>query len=237
MNTELIETRQATPETLLQTAVENKMGPAELRELTELYKDWERMRATRAFAEAMKAAQEEMPVVVQDALNTQTKSRYALQETIQKKCKPIALKHGFSLSYGEQDVPEAGWKKTICDVTHTEGHTKQYELKLPIDGVGPKGNPIGGMNAVQGCISTTSYGQRRLFCMIFNITIAGEDTDGTAYISADEIEELNKLFELYEADLPLFLQWAGGIEHIGHLPAPKFKEAVALIKQKPLRAT
>jgi hypothetical protein len=56
----------------------------------------------------------------------------------------------------------------------------RYHLDLPIDGVGAKGNAIGAMNPVQGCISTGTYGQRVLTCRAFNITVADTDMDGQA---------------------------------------------------------
>src|SRR5690606_14215783 len=89
-------------------------------------------------------------------------------------------------NYGEDDCPIQTWKRTICDVRHIGGACHRYHLDLPTDGIGPKGNPIGGMNVVQGSISTTSYAQRRLLCMIFNITIADNDDDGQGAVKVTE---------------------------------------------------
>lgn len=185
-----------TPLTLLASAVDRGLDADQLDKLLTLQERWERNQAERAFNEAMHACQEEMPRIIRDSKNIQTGSMYASLETVQDAARPIYARHGFSLSYGEADCPTAGYKRTVCDVRHIGGHCVRYHLDLPVDGIGPKGNPIGGMNAVQGCISTTSYGQRRLLCMIFNITIAFEDNDAqhTATVTEEQIAQLKEWF-------------------------------------------
>lgn len=170
--------RELTPMEILQSAVDKGVDAEQLEKLLELQERYEANQARKAFSESMHAAQTEMPRVIRDADNKQTGSKYARLEDVQIAAGPIYTKHGFSLSYGEGATLIEGYKRTICDVRHSAGHVEQYHLDLPIDGIGPRGNAIGGMNRVQGCISTTSYGQRRLLCMIFNITIAGDDNDG-----------------------------------------------------------
>lgn len=169
---------QPTPMELLQVAIEKDIDTDKLEKLMELQERWEANQARRLFSEAMHACQQEMPMVIRDAENSQTKSRYARLERIQHDVRPVYSQHGFSLSYGEGQAARDGYKRTICDVRHSAGHVEQYHLDLPIDGVSAKGNPIGSMNPVQAAVSTTTYGQRRLLCMIFNITVAGEDFDG-----------------------------------------------------------
>ena len=169
---------QPTPMELLQVAIEKDIDTDKLEKLMELQERYEANQARKLFAEAMHACQEEMPMVIRDAENKKTGSKYAKIENIQEAVRPIYSRYGFSLSYGEGETPVDGFKRTLCDVRHSAGHVEQYHLDLPIDGIGAKGNPIGNMNPVQGCISTTTYGQRRLLCMIFNITVAGEDFDG-----------------------------------------------------------
>ena len=207
-----------------------------IKELVGLQRELAADSAQTLFAKAMHACQQEMPTIVRDAENSQTRSRFALLETIQKKAKPIYSKHGFSLIYGEADCPLPGHKRTICDCVHTAGHIRSYHLDLPVDGVGPKGNPIGGMNSVQGAISTTSYGQRRLCCMIFNITLAGEDDDGQSAetrvpISDEQYATLLELIEASGADLKRFLA-CYQVEKLGDLPQTKFDDALAALKRK-----
>lgn len=209
------------------------IGADQLRIMSDVAKEWQERDAERQFSESMHACQEAMPRVVKDAKNTQTKSTYAKLEHVQQAARPIYSAHGFSLSYGEADCPTAGYKRTVCDVRHVGGAYHSYHLDLPIDGIGPKGNPIGGMNAVQGCISTTSYAQRRLLCMIFNITIADEDDDGqaAAKISEKEIAILNEWITESGADLFKFLQYMG-VDSLADIPARDMTKAVSALQLK-----
>lgn len=220
---------QTTPMQLLAMAVDSGADPDRLEKLMALQERWERNQAEKAFATAMHAAQQAMPVVVRDARNEQTRSKYALLESIQKKAKPIYEAHGFSLSFGEAACDMAGHKRTTCDVRHVGGACHNYHLDLPVDGIGPKGNPIGGMNSVQGAISTTSYAQRRLVCMIFNITVADEDDDGqgaSPTITVEQVAVLNALLERTPPDdkvLDGMLRWQA-VDSLDKIPARRFAE-------------
>ncbi|MEM1271792.1 MAG: ERF family protein [Bacteroidota bacterium] len=203
MSTTELQAIEQTPMTLIAAAIEHGADPDRLENLLALQERWGANQAEKAYAAAMHAAQQEMPTVVRDAENSQTRSKYALLESVQKQCKPIYEKHGLSLSFGEADCEAANHKRTTCDVRHVDGACHSYHLDLPIDGVGPKGNAIGGMNAVQGAISTTSYAQRRLVCMIFNVTIAGDDDDGASAspsITGEQVAILNGLLDRIHPD-------------------------------------
>lgn len=179
-DTRLIEQPATNPLMLLQQAVDRGMSPEQLKALVDLHEQWRAARAREAFNAAMTAVQIQMPCAVRDAENKQTNSRYIRLETLSTLAKPIYTAHGFALSFSEADSPQPGWKRIVCHITHIQGHGEQRFIDLPVDGIGPKGNPIGGMNAVQGAISTGSYGQRVLTCRIFNITVADTDLDGDA---------------------------------------------------------
>lgn len=166
------------PMSLLAAAVERGLSTEQLTALTDLHERWQANRAKAAFAKAMNDCQTEMPCVVRDKENPKTKSLFARLETVNSIAKPVYSKHGFALSFSEEDCPRDTWKRTVCLVRHDEGHTERHIIDLPVDGIGPQGNPIGGMNAVQGAISTGSYAQRVLICRIFNLTIADTDLDG-----------------------------------------------------------
>lgn len=226
MSTELT-TVEVSPMTLLHDAVREGMTPDQLAVLVGLQRDMTADAAKLAFAEAMHNAQMEMPVVVQDAANTHTKKRYASLETIQKFTKPIYSKHGFSMSFGEADCPIEGFKRTTCDVTHDKGHTRHYHIDLPIDS-------SGSMNKIQGCVSTTSYGQRRLCSMIWNITIAGEDNDAQGAIEKISHEQFATLDEWIETSGANRQKWleAYEIKSVSELPANLFDVALQQLKRK-----
>lgn len=224
---------ETTPLTILERAVERGLDAEQLEKLMAMQERWERNQAAKAFAEAMHSCQQEMPAVGKVRENRQTKSTYAALEDLQSQCRPVYARHGFSLSFGEADCPTANYKRTVCEVRHVGGHCASYHLDLPIDGVGAKGNPIGAMNPVQACISTTSYGQRRLFAMIFNITLAGEDDDGQSVscISDQQCATLREWIEASGADEPRYLK-ALGVESLATIACRDFTKALQMLKDK-----
>lgn len=168
------------PLMLMQQAIDRGVDPAALKQLVDLQEQWRAARAKEAFSAAMNAVQIEMPCVVRDATNSKTNTPYIRLETLTHRAKPIYTAHGFSLSFSETESRRENWHRVTCTVRHIAGHSEQHWIELPTDGIGPQGKPIGGMNAVQGAVSTGTYGQRVLTCRVFNITIADTDLDGAA---------------------------------------------------------
>lgn len=219
MSTEVIERHEAPPEPLrmIEQAIQCGFKSEDLKVLFDLYNQRTQDLAREAFHHALVAAQRDMPTVVRDKANPQTRSMYATLETIQRACKPAWERHGFALSFGEDDCPLEGHKRTICDVRHVAGHSARYWVDLPLDGIGPKGNAIGGMNRVQGAISSGSYGQRILTCRIFDVVIADSDQDGNevpAMLTHEQIVAINDMIDDCAAasnpvDLAKLLAWVG----------------------------
>lgn len=125
------------------------------------------------FHDAMNAVQGETQAVVRNAVNTETKSKYATLEAVDAAIRPIYTAHGFALSFTEtpHDAPEL---KVTCHVTR-RGHQETYFLSALPDTAGPKGTP--NKTSVQGTGSSVSYLRRYLTCMIFNIALR-DDNDG-----------------------------------------------------------
>lgn len=134
--------------------------------------------AEMAFNEAMSACQREMPRVERDAQNQQTNSWYTKLETLSDAAVPVYTKHGFSLSFGEEDCQKEGHIRVICYCSHSGGHTRKYRGDVPLDIAGIKGNPNKTPTHAFG--STKSYGRRYLTLDIFNIVMVDEDDDGQA---------------------------------------------------------
>lgn len=205
MSNQLDLSQTATPLQLYARQMELGVDPDKLRALLDLQEKWVADRARESFCRSMCAAQAEMPAVITKSHNPQTKSFYAALEDIQIACKPVWIKHGFSLSFSEgPTAPREGWKRIIAFVRHKDGHAEQHTLDLPNDGIGAKGNPIGAMNPVQGCISTMTYGERVLTANIFNVIIAGQDNDGQVNLetaSPAELDELDDLIRIVYPDI------------------------------------
>ncbi len=152
-------------------------GVERLERMWEMHKEMQDRDAARAYADAMKACQKEMPAIQKRGKNKQTNSRYALLEDINRLITPIYTRHGFSLSFGTDRSELADHVGIVCDVMHDGGYSKTYTYDAPIDNVGIKGEK--NKTTTHGRGSAISYGRRYLVIMIFNLTI-GDDDDGNA---------------------------------------------------------
>lgn len=191
--------------------------------------------AEQAFNEAMREAQAEMPQVVRDAKNEQTRSRYARYETISRKMAPIIAKHGFSLSFGTAESPLPNHYRITCRASHVAGHSRDYFADVPSDMVGMKGNQ--NKTATHGFGSTMSYGKRYLKTLIFDVSLTDEDDDGNRAVSQERIgpeqkAELIALIQETNTDTAKFCQFlcVGSLDDIfaAHFDSAK----AALLKKR-----
>lgn len=128
-----------------------------------------------AFSKAMVACQSDMPMVTATVVNTQTKSTYVKYEHLMAQIKPIYVKHGFALSFGEELCSKKDNITVSCDVVHLDGHSKSYSATLPIDSCGIKG--LVNKTGIHATASAYTYAKRYLATMIFNIAVADHDDD------------------------------------------------------------
>lgn len=132
--------------------------------------------AEQQFNAAMVAAQSGMGRVSADAVNPQTRSRYATYAQLDRTLRPVYTANGFSLSFNAgTDGPE-GYVRVVCYVSHSAGHTRTYQCDMPADGKGAKGNDV--MTKTHASGSAMSYGMRYLLKLIFNVAIGEDDDDG-----------------------------------------------------------
>jgi hypothetical protein len=191
--------------------------------------------AQTAFNVAMKNAQAEMPQIVRDADNDQTKSKYARYETISEAIQPIITKHGFSLSFDEGETPKPNHVRILCDVMHDAGHIRQYHADIPFDNVGMKGNA--NKTATHAYGSTKSYGRRYLKLDIFDIALKNEDDDGNAagrreepeFLTPDQITELRETIEANGGDIARFCKF-GGVGSLAEIRSNQFNAAMQVAK-------
>lgn len=131
--------------------------------------------AEAAFNDSMAAAQAEMTPISRDAVNPQTKSRYATYAQLDAELRPIYTKHGFSISFNTgTDAPEGHLR--LLALVGRGGHTRTYMLDMPSDGKGAKGGDVMTKTHATGAAST--YGQRYLLKLIFNVAVGELDNDG-----------------------------------------------------------
>ena len=139
--------------------------------------------AEAAFNDAMSRAQAEMTPISRDAVNPQTKSRYASYAQLDDALRPIYTRHGFSISLDTGTGAPEGELRVLAYVGNS-GHTRTYTLDVPCDGKGAKGGDVMTKTHAKG--AATTYGQRYLLKMIFNVAIGELDNDGNGVMTREQ---------------------------------------------------
>jgi len=205
----------------------------------------ERMRAEEArksYNAAMNAAQGEMGRISTDALNPQTKSRYASYGQLDKALRPIYTGHGFAVSFNTGEPPEQH-VRVLASVSHRDGHTESFKADIPVTTVGFKGTAM--MTPTHATGSAMSYGQRYLLKLIFNVAIGESDDDGNGagvaqtMVSDEQATELQRLISEKQLVPARVYAWVGKklkVEPVNYpktvsdIPARLYPEVVAQIK-------
>lgn len=230
---ELIERETPTnPLQLLQSALDTGVDPERLTQLMDLHDRWQEGQAKQAYYDAMRQAQLELPVVVRDAENKQTNSRYSRLETLSRAIDPVIHKHGFAVSFGTGESNLERHIRITASVMHSGGHRTEHFLDLPIDDEGLKGTK--NKTGTHAAGSTFTYGRRYLKCLIFDVTIANEDNDGNRVpvLTEQQARLIQDLLDTREVDLEKFWKWTG-VDRVTDLPFDKFSQAKEMLQSKP----
>jgi ERF superfamily len=223
-----------TPMDMVRLAIDRGVSPDHLGKLLDLAEHAEQTEAKRLFYQDMVSVHAEVPILVCDAVNAQTKSVYPQLETIIRQCKPIWTKYGFSLSFSQQEAKLPEEIRVRCLVRHRAGHSEEHWIDLPRDGIGPNGKPTS-MNAVQGVVSSHSYGHRVLTVNIFDIPIGNTDKDGqTGFVDELQVAELKELIKRTGTKEEQFLDWAQ-VKTLNQIPLSLFGKAQSLLRSKQQR--
>ena len=214
-------------------ATNPEVDVAKVEKLLGLAEHFEDRRAERAFNRAMTEVQKEIRPIAANMDNTQTKSRYANYEALDKALRPIYTKHGFALSFDTERAASDNEVVVLCHVSHDEGHSRTYRATLPADGKGPQGGAV--MSRTHAAGAAMTYGQRYLLKLIFNIAI-GEDDDGNAAggngpITPDKVQTLRDMIARYNVDEPKLLGFYK-VAKLENLRAGDFNNAVEKINLK-----
>ncbi len=150
---------------------------------------------------------------------------YALFEDISEVVRPVLAKHGFAISFRNEIAPD-GKLRTICILSHKEGHREQTSIDLQYDTSGSK-------NPVQSVGSSSAYGKRYTTIAILNIVSrAPQERDddgkiggGPARITDEQHAALIDKIHETGADEAKFMEFLK-VEQLADLPAAKFSEAI-----------
>lgn len=192
----------------------------------------------QSFNEAMSRVQAQMGRIGTDKRNNQTHSEYATYGKLDKVLRPIYTREGFALSFGTDPSSESMVNVT-CIVTHRDGYSRKYQIAMPADGKGAKGNDV--MTKTHATGSATQYGMRYLLKMIFNVAIGDEDDDGNA--ASDPISEkdqewirkvasLNDYIQYLDMKKAMLDSYGGNLNEIPPAVRRAFNETAAATKPK-----
>lgn len=129
-----------------------------------------------AFAEAFAEMQPNLPVITMNGEivhKGQVISQFSDWPNINKVITPILAEHGLGLSFKPARPEKPGNVAVTAILRHRLGFRDEATVELPADGSGAK-------NAVQGVGSSLTYGKRYAGVLILNLTIEGEDDDGSS---------------------------------------------------------
>lgn len=206
--------------------------------LFEMRERFEQAASKKAYQAAFAQMQPDLPVIDRNGRIVIEKNGSVIQSTafadiadINEAVMPILGKHGFGLSH--RSGQSADGKLTVTGIlSHKDGHSEETTMTLQHDSTGSK-------NSVQAIGSSMTYGRRYTTLMLLNITSRARqdrDDDGKAAgigatLSDDQLEKLRTELFSKKADEDRFKKFFG-IEILADMPAKRFDEAMAMLRQK-----
>jgi hypothetical protein len=133
----------------------------------------------RSFNAALVLAQAEMKPINADANNPQTRSKYATFAALDRECRPHYTKHGLGPSFNTEPTGDPNSLRVVCMLGHRDGHTRRYQIDMPIDTKGARGGDV--MTRTHATGSAYSYGKRYLLAGMFNLAVDDDDDGNAAY--------------------------------------------------------
>ena len=186
--------------------------------------------AEQSFNAAMARVQANLPVVLKDGYNEQTKSPYATVSAVAAAIKPVYTAQGFSTTFSEGKSEKADHVRILGTLMHADGHKKDhYYTDVAIDKTGIKGNDNKTLTHAEG--SSFTYGRRYLICLMFDVA-TGNDTDGNApgtrggdFITTDQVTLLEDRVAEIKTNKAVFLRWLG-VESFEQLRTKDYERAL-----------
>src|SRR5437667_1450322 len=177
--------------------------------------------AQEEFQTAMAKLQPKLPQIDKNGaivVKGQIRSKYALLVDIDAAIRPLLAKHGFSFSFDSKS--EDGKQFLIsAKLSHASGHSETRTILMPLDASDYRSGP-------QSVASTVAYGKRQLIKMMLNLVERGEgEGEALAYISDDQIQDLEALISEVKANRQKFLEFMG-VTDLKQISVRDYKSAV-----------
>lgn len=217
-------------------AADPSVSVERVEQLFGLYQRMQADRARKEFAVDLIAAQSEMEPIRKDATNSQTKSRYATFDALDRAIRPIYTRYGFAPTYHTDTSPKPDHVMVVMTLLHRSGYERLYTADMPADGKGAKGGDV--MTKTHAFGSAFSYGKRYTLGGAFNVVTTERDDDGNdaggtsdGPISESQLQELIKLADEVGADKAKFCRFYN-ITSFAEIQLSQFEKAKNALKQK-----
>lgn len=175
----------ATPDMLLQMAVDKNLDLDKLEKLMALQERWQAGEAKKAFFNAITEFQNECPDIrkTKEVSFGQTRYHYAPLGVIDRQIKGLLKEYGLSKRWEITD--NNNQIKVKCIITHISGHSEATEMEAAPDVSGSK-------NPIQAKGSAIEYMKRYTLIGALGLTTA--DTDIDAQLPELDIDKLHKQY-------------------------------------------
>lgn len=221
------EVQQTAVEGFIQQAIERQVPIETLERLIALRNGELARQAKDAYFRALGQLQSEVPVIgksrpVLDRSGAEM-YRFASLEDIKAVADKHIAKHGFSYRWDTRE------KEVACIITHVAGHSE--ESRFPFHAA-----KAPAMNDMQALASGGSYAKRYSFINGFGFVVGDEDDDAkhadpVAYITPEQVIQLNEMIDAYKVNRPAFLTWIGAAS-VEEIPAGKFPVVYDMLRKK-----
>jgi hypothetical protein len=228
---------EATPMSMLATALDRGASMDVLEKLMGLQERWEANEARKAFDAAIADAKAEIPPIIKGRTVSyeskgqnggRTSYRHEDLAGIAKVIDPILSKFGLSYRFRATSNLNEPIRVT-CIIAHRRGHSEETTLTAGADGSGSK-------NSIQAIGSTITYLQRYTLKAALGLSAAADD-DGKAADDAEPTpglitaEQVAELEALAGNNLAAFLVYAK-VERLADITAGNFARAKQVLQSK-----
>lgn len=219
-----------TPAAMIALAVQQGTDLTQLERLLDLQIRYEANEAKKAYTQAMADFKADPPDIYKDKLNKQYNSKYSSIDALVNPTIPQLSKYGLSHRW---DYPQGqdGKVTVSCILTHSMGHSEIVTMTGPVDVSGSK-------NPIQQIKSTMTYLKIATFEAVTGLVSreANQDDDGNgsqeiAYISTDQVTEINDLIKETSTNVNKFLE-VFKADSVEHILAINYKSALAALNKK-----
>lgn len=224
---------QPTVADMLQAVVERGItneNVAALEKLTDLYERMQARDAEKAFATAFNKLQSELPTIVASSV-IPNRGKYERFEDVMRQIGPVLHRNGFTVSFS-MDFKENRILET-CHLTHVGGFTRTNSFAVRVSGKAD--------SETQADCKAATTAKRNALLNCLNIVIrqdcfqddsdAAMEGDPSAFVTAEQAEELERRVQLTNSNVAAFLSLAGA-KKFAEIPANRYAELDGLLRRK-----